>query len=83
VFVAGLRRSDPPIINQGKLNVFIQEVFSNMDKILSYHKRLLAALFELQREQHPIILSIGTVVLDSTCLGAVFKFAPNPVFSRP
>ncbi|KAF8506144.1 hypothetical protein BU17DRAFT_101003 [Hysterangium stoloniferum] len=65
VFVAGLRQKSPPVINQGKLNIFIKEVFHNMERIYAYHQRLLKALFELQQEQHPIILSIGAVVLDT------------------
>ena len=62
VFVEPLRATAP--IPQERLRGFISEVFWNMDEILSHHQRLLDKLFERQREQHPLVESIGDVVLD-------------------
>jgi RHO1 GDP-GTP exchange protein 1/2 len=44
---------------------FCKEVFWNLDEILRHHQRMLAALFNRQREQHPLIQSIADVILDS------------------
>lgn len=51
----------PPL----KLQGFINEVFYNLDEILDHHRKLLDALFERQREQHPLVQSIADIVLDS------------------
>jgi hypothetical protein len=39
-------------------------VFFNFDRILGHERRLRAALYERQREQHPVITSITDIVLD-------------------
>lgn len=46
------------------LNNFIHKVFGNLHEILVYHRQLLAALYDRQREQHPLILSIADIFLD-------------------
>lgn len=69
VFIDGMRQASPPIIHPpGGLDDFLNEVFGNMDRILSHHQRMLDSLFDLQREQHPILLSVGDLVLDSMSL---------------
>ncbi|KAI0649128.1 hypothetical protein C8Q79DRAFT_904017 [Trametes meyenii] len=60
-----------PLINtsavpQHRAKSFVREVFSNMDKILEHHHRQLAALFERQREQHPLIQSLSDIILDNS-----------------
>ncbi|KAI0635913.1 hypothetical protein C8Q77DRAFT_1100369 [Trametes polyzona] len=62
-----------PIINtlavpQHRVKGFIQEVFFNLDNILAHHRRLLAALFERQREQHPLVQSFSDIILDNSLL---------------
>ncbi|GJJ08649.1 hypothetical protein Clacol_002868 [Clathrus columnatus] len=69
IFIGGLESTMPPVIKEGKTDAFINEVFHNIPNILTHHKRLLDALFLLQREQHPIILSIGNIILET-----IFKF---------
>ncbi|CAA7267017.1 unnamed protein product [Cyclocybe aegerita] len=48
------------------LTAFIQEVFGNLNEILSHHNRILAALFARQRDQHPLIQSVADLLLDTT-----------------
>lgn len=55
----------PPVIKEGKTKAFISEVFFNIENILTHHQRMLNTLFSLQREQHPIVVSVGHIVLDS------------------
>jgi RHO1 GDP-GTP exchange protein 1/2 len=65
VFIGGLRQAKPPVLPPERLDGFVNEVFWNMDRILSHHQRLLGALYDLQHDQHPILLSVGDIVLDS------------------
>lgn len=60
-----LRAANPPIIKKDTLDLFINDVFGNLDQILALHKKLLGALFERQREQHPIIHSVADIILNS------------------
>ncbi|KAI0784605.1 hypothetical protein C8Q75DRAFT_779589 [Abortiporus biennis] len=64
VFVLPMKNTAP--LPSHKISGFIQQVFYNMDEILEYHRQMLAALFERQREQHPLVQSIADVVLDTT-----------------
>ncbi|OJT11476.1 Rho1 guanine nucleotide exchange factor 1 [Trametes pubescens] len=62
-----------PIVNtlavpEFRVRGFIQEVFFNLDKILEHHKRMLGALFERQRDQHPLIQSLSDIILDNSLL---------------
>ncbi|KAF8507665.1 hypothetical protein JB92DRAFT_2832700 [Gautieria morchelliformis] len=65
VFIRGLRQASLPVFPPDRLDIFVMEVFGNMDRILSYHQRMLDSLFDLQREQHPILLSVGDIFLDT------------------
>lgn len=56
---------NPPILREPRLSAFINEVFGNLAEIVTYHQRLLAALFARQREQHPLIQSVADIFLDS------------------
>ena len=46
------------------LNIFTQRVFGNLHEILVYHQQILAALYQRQRDQHPVILTIADIFLD-------------------
>ncbi|RDB26309.1 Rho1 guanine nucleotide exchange factor 1 [Hypsizygus marmoreus] len=74
VFVKGLRQASPPIISTERLPGFIDGVFGNLGQILAHHQRMLGALFERQREQHPLIQSVADVILD-TVLKSDFRSA--------
>ncbi|KAF8575974.1 hypothetical protein K439DRAFT_1419330 [Ramaria rubella] len=65
IFVDGLRQASPPILPPERLDGFVHEVFWNMNHVLAHHQRMLGSLFDLQREQHPILLSIGDRILDT------------------
>ena len=65
IFIGGLRQAKPPVLSPDRLDGFVAEVFWNMDRILSHHQRMLGSLYDLQQEQHPILLSVGDIVLDS------------------
>ncbi|KAI0694624.1 hypothetical protein BC835DRAFT_1274268 [Cytidiella melzeri] len=65
VFVDPLVATSP--IPQSRVPGFVAEVFYNSNQILAHHRRMLDALFERQREQHPLIQSVADIVLD-TCL---------------
>ncbi|PVG04419.1 hypothetical protein CPB86DRAFT_810233 [Serendipita vermifera] len=66
VFLRPLMRADPPVIAKDRIQQFVYEVFWNFDAILARHQRLVAALFERQRDQHPIIQNIGDIILEAT-----------------
>ncbi|PPQ99136.1 hypothetical protein CVT24_009326 [Panaeolus cyanescens] len=74
VFIEPLRTARPPIIRENILPGFINEVFGNLKQILAHHQRILAALMERQREQHPLVQSISDIILDTT-LKADFRAA--------
>ncbi|KAG1747212.1 uncharacterized protein EDB91DRAFT_74648 [Suillus paluster] len=66
VFIEPLKFANPPVIAPDKLRPFVQEVFWNLDRILVHHEHMLAALFERQLDQHPLIQSVTDIVLE-TC----------------
>lgn len=74
VFITPLRNASQPIIAENILPGFIAEVFGNLNQILTHHQRLLAALFARQREQHPFVLSIADIILE-TALNPSFRSA--------
>jgi hypothetical protein len=53
------------------LNNFVHKVFGNIHEILVYHRQLLAALYDRQREQHPLILTIADIFLDGNPLCSI------------
>lgn len=73
VFIEGLRKANPPIIPVSHLESFIDEVFKNLHQILSFHQRILAALFIRQRDQHPLVQSVADIVLNSEYIIRVRK----------
>ena len=68
VFIDQLQLTTPPIMSVPNLNNFIHKVFGNLHEILVYHRQLLAALYDRQREQHPVILTIADIFLDCKSL---------------
>ncbi|KAI0091299.1 hypothetical protein BDY19DRAFT_1033671 [Irpex rosettiformis] len=64
VFVDPLLATSP--IPQSRIQGFVSEVFYNLNEILAHHRRMLDALFERQREQHPLIQSVADIVLDTS-----------------
>ena len=64
VFIDQLQLADPPIMSVPNLNNFVHKVFGNIHEILVYHQQILAALYDRQRQQHPLILSIADIFLD-------------------
>jgi hypothetical protein len=65
VFIDALRTYEPPLMDRDRLAGFIREVFWNIDALTAHHRRMLDQLFARQREQHPVILSVADIVLDS------------------
>ncbi|KAJ7475856.1 hypothetical protein FB451DRAFT_1351235 [Mycena latifolia] len=65
VFIDALRSASPPIIRESFLHKFITEVFGNLDQVVAHHQRMLGALFNRQREQHPVVQSISDIILDT------------------
>lgn len=63
VFLDPLINTSP--IPQARLHPFVEEVFFNLDQIVAHHQRMLGALFERQREQHPLLQSVADIILDS------------------
>lgn len=56
--------ASPEIIAEDKVNIFVSEVFWNLNEILANHKRMLRSLFARQRDQHPLVLSVADIILD-------------------
>lgn len=65
VFIEPLQFAKPPVIASDRLRPFVQEVFWNLGQISVHHERMLAALFERQLDQHPLVQSVTDIVLES------------------
>ncbi|KAF8312518.1 hypothetical protein DL93DRAFT_2229023 [Clavulina sp. PMI_390] len=66
IFINPLMAADPPVITpETRLRTFRNDVFQNITDILALHRVSLEKLFERQREQHPIVVSIADIELDS------------------
>jgi RHO1 GDP-GTP exchange protein 1/2 len=57
-----------PTIPQQRLKGYVAEVFYNFDEILVHHRNMLDKLFEVQRDQHPLITNFASIILDSKCI---------------
>lgn len=66
VFIEPLQFANPPVIAPDKLRSFIYEVFYNLGPITVHHEHMLAALFERQLDQHPLVQSVTDIILE-TC----------------
>ncbi|EPT05556.1 hypothetical protein FOMPIDRAFT_1138735 [Fomitopsis schrenkii] len=60
VFIEPLLNTSP--VPHHRLKGFVNEVFWNIDAIREEHERMLGALFQKQREFHPLIDSIAEIV---------------------
>ena len=65
MYVRPLRNAEPPIIPQARLGQFLEDVFHNHDELYSHHRILVDKLHHIQREEHPRIRSITTVIFDA------------------
>ncbi len=52
-------------VPSSRVKNFIREVFFNFDEILQHHQKMLTALFARQREQHPWVMTVADIILDS------------------
>lgn len=66
VFIEPLKFANPPVMAPDKLRPFVHEVFWNLGQISVHHEHMLAALFERQLDQHPLVQSVTDIVLE-TC----------------
>ncbi|KAH7884721.1 hypothetical protein F5I97DRAFT_1929559 [Phlebopus sp. FC_14] len=67
VFIDPLLSASPPTIAPAeRLQTFVSIVFWNLDQIISHHERMLAALFERQQDQHPIVQSVTDIILENS-----------------
>jgi hypothetical protein len=64
VIRGALLNADPPIIPPSTLPQFIQEVFLNIDEVVDQCDSFIEALHVRQKEEHPIVKSIGHIILD-------------------
>ncbi|KAF9223416.1 hypothetical protein BS17DRAFT_705412 [Gyrodon lividus] len=70
VFAEPLASASPPIIGDANRHQsFLSTVFWNLDQICARHEQMLAALFERQRDQHPLVQSVADIILE-----AAFQF---------
>ncbi|TFY60446.1 hypothetical protein EVJ58_g5139 [Rhodofomes roseus] len=61
VFIEPLLNTSP--VPHHRLQGFVKEVFYNLDEIREQHERMLGALFQKQREFHPLIDSVAEIVM--------------------
>lgn len=72
VFIDQLQLATPPIMSVPNLNNLIHKVFGNIHEILVYHRRILADLYDRQRQQHPLVLTVADIFLDGKPLLSTF-----------
>lgn len=60
-----LRTANPPVMTPLNLQNFMEEVFGNILELRECNRRLLEVLYVRQREQSPVIQSVGDVFLDA------------------
>lgn len=79
MYIIPLRKAEPSIIARDRLDQFIDEVFHNYAELFQHHKKLVDALHEIQREQHPRIESITAVLFDAALnfRDAYMEYIPN------
>jgi RHO1 GDP-GTP exchange protein 1/2 len=79
MYVQPLITANPPIIPPQRLKSFITDVFHNYAQLLSYHRRLLERLHQIQQEEHPLLNSITAALLDAflNWRDAYLEYVPN------
>lgn len=80
VFIEPLQFANPPIIAPDKLRPFIHEVFYNLGQITVHHEHMLAALFERQLDQHPLVQSVTDIVLESELTSKTINSSRSTLF---
>lgn len=60
-----MRSANPPVIEPNRLTSFANQVFANLDELRAHSGRLVNAFQVRQREQNPVVESIGDLVLDA------------------
>ncbi|KAJ3510704.1 hypothetical protein NLJ89_g4518 [Agrocybe chaxingu] len=65
VFINPLRLASPPVMTPLILEEFIEEVFGNILELRECNRRLLDVMYVRQREQYPVIQSVGDIFLGS------------------
>jgi hypothetical protein len=81
VFIEPLQFANPPVIAPDKLRSFIYEVFYNLGPITVHHEHMLAALFERQLDQHPLVQSVTDIVLESELTSKIINSSCSTLFS--
>ena len=79
MYVQPLRNAEPPIIPRARLGQFLEDVFHNHDELYSHHRTLVDKLHHIQREEHPRIRSITTLIFDAAPYfqEAYMEYIPN------
>lgn len=79
MYIRALRKTVPPIIPPNRLERFLKDVFCNFPEVHAHHRRLVDALHEIQREEHPRIRSITAAVFDAALnfRDAYLEYIPN------
>lgn len=65
MFIKGLYAAHPAVMTPLVLEEFIDEMFSNILEVRECHHRLLEVMHVRQREQAPVIQSVGDIFLDA------------------
>lgn len=60
-----MREAEPPIVPRERLGLFIDSVFHNFGELHAHHRRLLDRLYDIQREEHPVINSVTAAIFDA------------------
>ena len=65
LFIRPLRNANPPIVRLTEIDEFIDEVFGNILDLRECNRRLLEMVYVRQREQAPVIQTIGDIFLEA------------------
>ena len=65
LFIRPLRNANPPIFRLTEIDEFIDEVFGNILDLRECNRRLLEMVYVRQREQAPVIQTIGDIFLEA------------------
>ncbi|GLB41616.1 putative CNH domain containing protein [Lyophyllum shimeji] len=63
-FIKPLRQANPPVI-RGSVDDFIDDVFGNILDLRECNRRLIEVMYVRQREEGPVIGSVGDIFLDA------------------
>ncbi|KAH8826542.1 CNH domain-containing protein [Flagelloscypha sp. PMI_526] len=79
MYIQPLLDASPPIIPESGIREFISSIFNNYADLYQHHLRFLDKLHKIQREQHLVIRSISTVMLDAVLQfrEAYLEYIPN------